>query len=89
MNKMFKGCDIVFSESTLKALANPQAWVWESRGRTRVRGKQEDVGIYSLLGRSAQHKEMEEMQVDDLMIPPPAAELEPGEADLEASGISI
>jgi adenylate cyclase len=89
MNKMFKGCDIVFSESTLKALANPQAWVWESRGRTRVRGKQEDVGIYSLLGKSGQHRQMEEVRVDDLMIPPQLDELEPGEADLEASRISV
>ena len=89
MNKTIKGCDIVFSESTLDALANPGAWVWENKGQTRVRGKHEEVSIYSLLGKSEEHEVLEELEVDDLLIPSLAeAASNLNEAALEASSVS-
>jgi adenylate cyclase len=50
MVKTMKGVDIVFSGSTREALIDPGAWRWKDRGLVSVRGRQEAVQSYNLLG---------------------------------------
>jgi adenylate cyclase len=45
------GVDIVFSENTLAALADVLAWSWDELGELEVRGRQQPVQVYTLVGR--------------------------------------
>jgi adenylate cyclase len=50
LTKSLRKCDIIFSESTLDALATNDIFQYEDKGRVEVRGKQRGVRIFSLLG---------------------------------------
>ena len=49
ITKDLPDCDIVFSDSTRAALADPAAWRWADLGTAPVRGKRQAVALYSLL----------------------------------------
>jgi len=48
LTKRMKNCNIVFSQSTMAALADPGSLNWTSRGEVKVNGKKEAVTIYGL-----------------------------------------
>jgi class 3 adenylate cyclase len=67
MTKRMKGCDILFSGTTLDALTNPLAWLWENKGFTDVRGKNDSVAVYNLIGKSDTEHPIPPLPVDDLL----------------------
>jgi class 3 adenylate cyclase len=83
MTKRMKGCDIVFSGSTLDALTDPLAWLWENKGFVDVRGKNESIAIYNLLGKSDAQHSIAPLPVDDLLRVP-SQDLE-GEVSMAAA----
>jgi class 3 adenylate cyclase len=50
MVKTLPGVDIVFSESTLAALTDGPAWQWDALGELEVRGRNQPVQLYKLVG---------------------------------------
>ncbi len=50
MTKDLPGCDVVFSEATHAALVAPSNFNYSDQGLVEVRGKQQDVQIYTLIG---------------------------------------
>ncbi len=50
MTKDLPGCDIVFSEATHAAIVDPSNFNFSDQGLVEVRGKQQEVHIYALLG---------------------------------------